>query len=104
MAGRTKAELMAGFIAEGAVGGLVNSLADVPDDPQVIHNQLLVETDHGGAGRVRGARPAAKFAKSPAQSAGPAPALGEHGRAVLAALGFDKAEVDTFIADRSLVT
>jgi crotonobetainyl-CoA:carnitine CoA-transferase CaiB-like acyl-CoA transferase len=102
LAARSKDELMAGFIAEGAVGGRVNSISEVADDPQVAHNAIVVETDHGAAGRVRGARPPALFAASPAQSAGPAPQLGEHGRAVLAALGFDTAEIDGFVADGSL--
>jgi crotonobetainyl-CoA:carnitine CoA-transferase CaiB-like acyl-CoA transferase len=103
LAARTQDALMAGFIAEGAVGGRVNSVAEVPGDPQVVHNRLVVATDHGDAGQVRGARPPALFAASPAQSAGPAPTLGEHGRAVLAALGFDAAEIDGFIADNSLI-
>jgi crotonobetainyl-CoA:carnitine CoA-transferase CaiB-like acyl-CoA transferase len=103
LAARSQDELMAGFIREGAVGGRVNSMAQVPDDPQVVHNALLVETDHGPAGRVRGTRPPARFAASPAEAAGPAPALGEHGRLILAGLGFDQGEIDGFVADRSLM-
>jgi crotonobetainyl-CoA:carnitine CoA-transferase CaiB-like acyl-CoA transferase len=99
LAARSLEELMVGFIREGAVGGRVNSLADVPADPQVVHNQSLVETAHGAAGRVRGARPPARFAASPARAAGPAPTLGEHGRAVLAALGFDSGDIEGFVAD-----
>ncbi len=102
MAARGQDELMAGFIREGAVGGRVNSLAQVPADPQVMHNAILVETDHGAAGRVRGARPPARFGASPASPAGPAPALGEHGREVLEALGFDSSEIDAFAADGAL--
>jgi crotonobetainyl-CoA:carnitine CoA-transferase CaiB-like acyl-CoA transferase len=103
LAARSQDELMAGFIREGAVGGRVNSLAQVPDDPQVAHSAIIVETAHGAAGRLRGTRAPARFAASPAQPAGPAPALGEHGRAVLAALGFDLAEIAAFAADGVLV-
>ena len=99
MATRSKAELMNGFIREGAVGGLVNSVAEVADDPQVVHNEVLTMADYGADGRVRGTRPPARFAASPAVAAGPAPMLGEYGRDVLAALGFSKEDVAGFVAD-----
>ncbi|MBC7505256.1 MAG: CoA transferase [Sandarakinorhabdus sp.] len=99
VATRTKAELMAGFVREGAVGGRVNSCAETVDDPQVVHNGVVVEIDHGAAGRVRGARPAALFSATPAVAAAPAPRLGEHSAAVLAGLGYDAAEVAGFVAN-----
>jgi len=94
--------LMAGFIREGAVGARVNTRAEVVADPQVVHNGALVEVDHGAIGRVRGARPAARFAATPAAVAGPAPALGEQGRALLADLGFDNAAIAAFAAEGAL--
>jgi len=103
LAARSLDELMAGFVREGAVGGRVNSAAEVPHDPQVVHNHSLVETDHGDAGRVRGTRPPARFAQSPATAAGPAPRLGGDSRAVLAKLGFGSAEIEGFAADNSLI-
>ena len=90
---------MAGFVREGAVGGRVNSAAEVPDDPQVVHNQTLVEAEYGADGRVRSARPPARFAVSPAVAAAAAPKLGEHGREVLTALGFTESEMTRFVAD-----
>ena len=96
---RTKAELMAGFIAEGAVGGRVNTCAEALDDPQVAHNGVVIEIDHGTAGQVKAARPPARFSATPAAAAGPAPRLGEHGAAVLAGLGFGADEVAAFVAD-----
>lgn len=86
-------DLMTGFIREGAVGGRVNSRAEVVADPQVVHNEVIVEVAHGDHGRVRGARPPARFAATPAQVAGPAPRLGEHGDAILAELGWDAARI-----------
>ncbi len=99
VAERTMNELMAGFIREGAVGGRVNSCANVADDPQVRYNEIIVEIPHGEAGPVRAARPPARFAVSPAGIAGPAPHLGEHGRDVLAGLGYDAAAIAAFAAD-----
>lgn len=95
---RTKAELMAGFIAEGAVGGRVNTCAEAVDDPQVVHNDVVIAIDHGAAGQVRAARPPARFSGTPAVAAGPAPRLGEHGAAVLAGLGYDADAIAGFVA------
>jgi len=102
LAARTRAELMAGFIREGAVGGLVNSLPAVIDDPQIIHNDSVAIVDHGSAGRVRVARPAARFAASPAKPGSAAPTRGEHSPEILAALGFSETQITAFAADGSL--
>jgi crotonobetainyl-CoA:carnitine CoA-transferase CaiB-like acyl-CoA transferase len=102
LASRTRAELMAGFIREGAVGGLVNALPDVIDDPQIVHNDSVAMVDHGAAGHVRAARPAARFAATPAAPGSAAPGRGEHSAAVMVALGFSAAEIAGFAADGSL--
>ena len=93
IARRTRAELMAGFVAHGAVGGPVVQLPDVPEDEQVRHNRICIEVAHDAAtGRVRQARAPARFG-SPLPPPGPAPHLGEHGRQLLAALGMDDAAI-----------
>lgn len=97
---RTKDELMAGFIREGAVGGRVNTCAQAMDDPQVGNNGIVVEIDHGVAGMVRSARPAAVFSATPARAGGPAPRLGEQGAEVLTELGFDADAIADFVSDR----
>ena len=43
LAGLDLDALMAGFIREGAVGGRVNTLDAVLDDPQVLHNAIVTE-------------------------------------------------------------
>ena len=96
--------LMAGFVREGAVGGRVNTLAQVPDDPQVVHNRIVAEIDHGPEGRVRNPRPAARFGASPGVTLRPAPRLGEHSRAVLAELGFDDAAAGALLASGAVVS
>ncbi len=85
--------LMAGFVREGAVGGRVNALAQVADDAQVVHNDLVAEIDHGALGRVRTARHAARFAATPVPPPGCAPHLGEHTAAVLSELGRSDADI-----------
>lgn len=104
IAERSVDELMAGFIREGAVGGRVNTAATVTDDPQVRHNGTVVSIDHGADGRVRAARPPARFAASPAEPGGPAPRLGEHGAAILADLGLGADEVAALLAAGAVVS
>jgi crotonobetainyl-CoA:carnitine CoA-transferase CaiB-like acyl-CoA transferase len=85
--------LMDCFVREGAVGGRVNPVAAVPDDPQVRHNRIVAEVGHGPeVGRVRVARQPARFGGQVAAPR-PAPALGEHGEAILAELGLAADEV-----------
>ncbi len=102
IAAMSRDALMAAFIAAGAVGGRVNRLDEVPGDPQVQFNEVIVEIDNGDAGRVRAARPAACFGATPAVAGGAAPQLGEQGLAVLAGLGFDAAAVAGFVAEGAL--
>ena len=62
-------------------------------DPQVLAQELLVETEHPVAGRLRQARAAARFDKTPTAIRHGAPRLGEQGPAILAEAGFTPAEI-----------
>lgn len=64
------------------------------DDPQVAANGLVVEYEQPGLGRVRQARPAARFERTPSRIRRPAPGIGEHTREILAELGDDEASID----------
>ena len=61
--------------------------------PQVDALGLVVEYDHPAAGRLRQARAAARFSKTPAEIRHGAPALGEDTERVLAELGYSAAEI-----------
>jgi crotonobetainyl-CoA:carnitine CoA-transferase CaiB-like acyl-CoA transferase len=69
----------------------INTIADLPVDPQVVHNAVFVERDHPRAGRMRDARPAARFSATPAGLGRPAPASGEHSDEIAGELGLDPA-------------
>jgi crotonobetainyl-CoA:carnitine CoA-transferase CaiB-like acyl-CoA transferase len=64
----------------------LRQLEDLPDDPQLIHNQVFRETEHPVAGKLRETRPAPLFSHTPAQAGGPAPLVGEHTREILASI------------------
>ncbi|GGI80456.1 CoA transferase [Polymorphobacter multimanifer] len=87
LAARKLETLMEGFVREGAVGGRVNGLEAVLDDPQVRHNGALTDFAQGAAGRVRGALGAARFAGGSGPGPRAAPSLGEHDAEVRAMVG-----------------
>ncbi|MGR8949915.1 MAG: CaiB/BaiF CoA transferase family protein [Gammaproteobacteria bacterium] len=80
-------ELIERAVAEDVPAGPVNTLDEVLVDPQIVHNESIIEFDHPAGGRMRQAAPAARFNGTPAASAAPAPTLGQHTEEVLAEIG-----------------
>jgi crotonobetainyl-CoA:carnitine CoA-transferase CaiB-like acyl-CoA transferase len=79
--------------------GPVYTLDEMLEDPQLRHNGSFFESEHPEVGRMRQARPAARFSKTPQVPGGLAPALGEHTEAVLAELGYAAAEIAALRAE-----
>ena len=69
----------------------INSLDDLPTDPQVLHNEIFVTRVHPLAGSIREPRSAAKLSATPAQVGRLAPAVGEHSDEIVTELGLDTA-------------
>jgi crotonobetainyl-CoA:carnitine CoA-transferase CaiB-like acyl-CoA transferase len=67
--------------------------------PHVQEMGIVVETEHSVAGRLRQARPAARFSRTPASIRHGAPGLGEQTREVLAELGYSAAEIAALRAE-----
>ena len=70
-----------------------NTLAELPSDQQVVHNQVFVERQHPAAGTVREPRPAPRFSSTPASVSGHAPMFGQHSDEIVTELGFEAAEL-----------
>lgn len=66
---------------------------EVIHHPQTVANEILMETDHPVAGRLRQTRAPARFEGTPAEHRYGAPVLGEHTDAVLREAGFGDAEI-----------
>lgn len=90
---RTAAEWLTRLDAEQVPCAPILNREEVITNPQVAANQLIVESEHPHAGRMRQPRPAARFERTPAALRTPAPLLGEHTDAVLADLGLAPAQL-----------
>ena len=64
------------------------------DHPQVVASETVIEIDHPVAGRLRQARPAARFSETPAEVRSGGAMLGQHSEEVLAELGLGGEEID----------
>ena len=90
---RTTAEWMARLEAEDVPCAPVLTRDALVAHPQLRAGGTLVEFDHPAAGRLRQARPAARFEATPSALRRGAPTLGEHTDALLAEAGFPPAEI-----------
>src|SRR5690348_13460140 len=90
---RPAAEWLEFLTAAGVPCGPVLTRNQVIRHPQVAALDLVVETEHPQAGRLRQTRPAARFSHTPAEIRRGAPPLGEHTQEVLAELGYSAAEI-----------
>ena len=88
---------------EQVVFGTVNTPESLLRDPQVVHNQLIVEVEHETAGTIRMTRPVARFGDAPREIRRPPPSLGEHGEEIASELGLSPAEIAALRADAILV-
>ena len=67
--------------------------------PQILASETVVETNHPIAGRLRQARPAPQFSKTPTAFRLPAPSLGADSHQLLGHLGLSDEEIEALAAD-----
>ena len=95
---RPAAEWLERLTNEGVPCAPVLTRSEMIRDPQVLATGIVIETEHEAAGRLRQARPAARFSVTPASIRRGGPALGEHNHAILAELGYTAAEISALQA------
>ncbi|WP_340118533.1 CoA transferase [Pelagibius sp. 7325] len=87
----------------GFPAGPVLSIGEMHADPQALAREMIVETDHPTAGRVKAIGLPVKFSATPGGVTRAAPLLGQHSRAVLAEAGFSKVEIDRMVAEGAVL-
>lgn len=76
---------------------VVNSIADLPNDPQMIENEYIVDYDHPRFGETKIVGVPVRLSKTPANPKAPAPEFGEHTELILTELlGYSWEEVAEF--------
>ena len=114
---QARLELVEGVLKTGSTDTWLERFAehDVPSAPvlnraatidhaQIRASNLVVEFDQPGVGPVRQARPAARFATTPAAIGGVAPQLGANTAQILAELGYDEDGIDRLRASGATTT
>lgn len=97
---RTRDEWVEAFGAAGLPTGPINTVADVFQDPQVLHRRMVQEVAHPTAGTVKLPGIPVKFSLTPAAIASPPPLLGQHTDEVLSGLlGLTPGEIDELRKD-----
>ena len=96
---RGSAEWLERLEAEDVPCAPVLRRRDMVRHPQLLENETVVEVEHPRAGRLRQARPAARFSGTPPEQRAGAPALGQHSRALLEELGLAASEIEALAAE-----
>lgn len=96
---KTTAQWLALFREADIWAGPVYSYAELVEDPQVKHNNSLVEYDHPTEGRIRTPGFPYKFSASPCEIRRGAPLVGEQSQEILKEMGYDDSQIKKLLAD-----
>lgn len=80
----------------------VHELEEVFEDPQVVHNQMLIELEHPRFGPYKALNNPLKLSRTPAEPRGYSPGPGEHTEEVLREIGYGDDEVAELLREGGL--
>jgi crotonobetainyl-CoA:carnitine CoA-transferase CaiB-like acyl-CoA transferase len=100
---RPSSEWLAALAAVGVPAGPVLTISEMLEHPQVLARDMVVETMHPKAGKVRAIGCPVKLSETPARVSRAAPVFGQHTREVLEQVGLTPAEIDGLIQTRAAI-
>jgi crotonobetainyl-CoA:carnitine CoA-transferase CaiB-like acyl-CoA transferase len=101
---RTLVEWLRRLEESGVPAGPVLDIAQMHGDPQALARQMIVETTHPTAGKVKAIGLPVKFSNTPGGVRRPAPLLGQHTQEVLREHGFSDAEIEQMSGQGAIQT
>ena len=101
---RTTQEWLGLLEAAGVPAGPVLDIPAMHRPPQVLAREMVVENEHGTAGRVQLIGAPVKFSRTPAKVQRAAPIYGEHTDEVLRDLGYSHAEIEAMQRDGAILS
>jgi crotonobetainyl-CoA:carnitine CoA-transferase CaiB-like acyl-CoA transferase len=99
---RTTAEWEALFLRIDVPHAAFAKLTEIAEQPHLKAVGLFQELDHPTEGKIRQARPPARFSASPASVRRLAPGLGEHTREVLSEAGYSHDEIGALVENKAI--
>jgi crotonobetainyl-CoA:carnitine CoA-transferase CaiB-like acyl-CoA transferase len=95
---RSRAEWLQRLEAADVPAVPLYNLAEVLNDPQVRHLDLVEESVHPLAGKLQFIGGPVRYDGLPKEQSTPPPLVGEHSAAILKELGYDQTDVDALVA------
>ena len=96
-------EILARLNAEDVPSAPLLTRLELLDHEQIVANDIVGIYEFEDHGRIRLARPAARFEETPSAIRAPAPRLGEHSEAILADLGYSAGEIRKLVGQGAVV-
>ena len=94
LASKTSTEWVEILNQEGIPCGTINTIDQVFQDKQVLHQQMLMEIDHLTAGEIKMIGFPVKMERTPAHISLPPPVLGQHNREILKGLNYSNEAIE----------
>ena len=102
IATRTQTENVRFFEAAEVTIGPIYDIAQILDDPHVLEREVVADYPDAEMGAMPMHHVVPRLSRTPGSIRTPAPALGEHNRELLAAVGVDGARYDALLASGAL--
>ena len=101
---RDREEILRRFGEENVPSAPLLTRLELLDDAQIATNETIAIYEFEGHGRIRQARPAARFEHTPSEVSSPAPLLGEHSDEILTDLHYTSEQLRAMKEARAVVS